>query len=740
MRQIHAWISCLGALAAAGLLACTFAQAADRGAPPTPKADVTDKYDGDVVVTDSYRWLEKTDDKTHQWSQAQDKRTRRYIDGLPFRKPIFERLMKQTAATSSSYYGLHAVGDKLFAMYSQPPKQQPMIALLTDAADPKDARVIVDPNAINPKGATAIDWFVPSPDGKYVAVSMSDNGSEDGSVHVFDVATGKQLKEIIPLVQYPTGGGSLAWRADGSGFWYTRYPGADRPAEEQHFYQKIHYHKLGDDPAKDAYVLGKDFPKVAEIALDNHQNSKYVIATVANGDGGEYAHYVIGPGDSIRQVTRFEDKIVAAAIGPDDAMYLVSRKDAPRGKLLKLPVSDLDLSHAKEIVPQSDAVIQQTGEFNGAPVVVTKNALYVSELVGGPSRVAMFDHDGKPLGELPLPGVAAVDELESVPDGTLLYTVKTYLKPPYFQRYDEASGKAVPTKLAQTSPVTFDDVEVVREFAISKDGTKVPLNIVRRKDMKLDGSNPTLLNGYGGYGVSMTPRFLGAATRMWLDSGGVFVIANLRGGGEFGEEWHRQGMLTKKQNVFDDFIGSAEYLIKSGYTMPKRLAAIGGSNGGLLMGAAFTQRPDLFRAVVSTVGIYDMLRVELDPNGAFNVTEFGTVKNPDEFNALFGYSPYHHVVDGTKYPAILMATGETDGRVNPMHSRKMIARLQAATTSGYPVLLSINSHAGHGIGSSLSIRVNQTADIYSFLFDQLDMKLPKVDRNKPVKDTKQAQQ
>jgi prolyl oligopeptidase len=740
MRQMTGWINCLGALATAGLLACTPALAADRGAPPTPKADVTDKYDGDVVVTDPYRWLEKNDDKTHEWSRAQDKRTRHYIDGLALRKPIFERLMKQTAATSSSYYSLHAIGDKLFAMYNQPPKQQPMIALLTSAADPKDARVIVDPNAINPKGTTAIDWFVPSPDGKYVAVSMSDNGSEDGSVHVFDVATGKPLKDIIPLVQYPTGGGSLAWRADGSGFWYTRYPGADRPAEEQHFYEKIHYHKLGDDPAKDAYVVGKDFPKVAEIALDNHQNTKYVIATVANGDGGEFAHYVIGPDDSVKQVTRFEDKIVAAAIGPDDAMYLVSRKDAPRGKLLKLSVNDLDLAHVKEIVPQSDAVIQQNGEFNGAPIVVTTKGIYVSEIVGGPSRVAMFDHDGKPQGELPLPGVATVDELEPLPDGTLLYTVKTYLKPPYFQRYDEASSKAAPTKLAQTSPVVFDDVEVVREFAVSKDGTKVPLNIVRRKDAKLDGSNPTLLNGYGGYGVSMTPRFLGAATRMWLDAGGVFVIANLRGGGEFGEEWHHQGMLTKKQNVFDDFIASAEYLIKSGYTTPKRMAAIGGSNGGLLMGAAFTQRPDLFRAVVSTVGIYDMLRVELDPNGAFNVTEFGTVKHPDEFNALFGYSPYHHVIDGTKYPAIFMATGETDGRVNPMHSRKMIARLQAATASGYPVLLSINSHAGHGIGSSLSIRVNQSADLYGFLFDQLDMKLPKVDRNKPVKDTRQAKQ
>jgi prolyl oligopeptidase len=264
---------------------------------------------------------------------------------------------------------------------------------------------------------------------------------------------------------------------------------------------------------------------------------------------------------------------------------------------------------------------------------------------------------------------------------------------------------------------------VVRAFATSKDGTKIPLNIVLRKGTKLNGSHPLLLNGYGGYGVNMTPHFLGASTRLWLDAGGIFVIANLRGGGEFGEDWHSQGALTFKQNVFDDFAASAQYLIAHKYTSSARMAAIGGSNGGLLMGAVFTQHPELFRAVISQVGIYDMLRVELDPNGAFNTTEFGSVKNPDQFKALMAYSPYHHVVKGTKYPAIFMATGETDGRVNPMHSRKMIARLQAATASGKPILLSINSHAGHGIGSALSIRVNQTADVYSFLFDQLGMKL-----------------
>jgi prolyl oligopeptidase len=711
-----------GSIAAFGLLLSP-AQAADHGAPVTQVQKVTDSY-GDLKVDDPYRWLENAaDPKVHAWSLSQDKRTRGYFDKLAFRKPMFERLMAQISASSSSYYGLQSAEGKLFAMYSQPPKQQSMVAVMGLDADPAKAHVVVDPNVLNPKGTTAIDWFVPSPKGDLVAVSMSDNGSEDGSLHIINVATGKEVDQVIPRVQYPTGGGSLAWHADGSGFWYTRYPDPSEGAERQHFYEQVYYHKIGDAPSKDTYVLGKDFPKVAEIALDNKQNTNYVVASVANGDGGEFEHFVLDAKGGIQQVTHFEDKIVAVALGPDDALYLISRQGAPHGKLQKLKLGEA-LAQAQTIVPESDAVLQPGGEFGGAPIIITKQALYLRELVGGPSRVAVFDHDGKAKGDMQIPDVSAVEEIENLQNGNMLVAVKTYLEPPYYAHYDEASGKLSPSKLLQTSPVTFGDVEVVREFATSKDGTKVPLNIVRKKGIKLDGSHPLLLWGYGGYSVSEVPHFLGASTRLWLDAGGIYVIANLRGGGEFGETWHSQGSLTHKQNVFDDFAASAQYLIAQKYTSKEHLAAMGGSNGGLLMGAEITQHPDLFRAVVSRVGIYDMLRVELDPNGAFNTTEFGSVKNPDQLKALFAYSPYHHVQDGAKYPAIYMSTGETDGRVNPMHSRKMIARLQAATASSHPVYLSINAHAGHGIGSSLSIRVNELADIYSFLFDQLGMKLP----------------
>ena len=599
LRRFLAGIAISGLASLAFTLCAGIARSGDPGAPAAPRDPVADTYHG-VRVEDPYRWLENTSDpKVVAWTEAEDARARKYLDGLPQRKPIYEQLYRLNAATSSSYSGLRNVGDQVFATYTQPPKQQPMIAVLGMSLDTSTARIVVDPNVINPKGTTAIDWFVPSPDGKLVAVSMSENGSENGTLYLFDVATGTRHAESIPRVQYPTGGGSLAWRSDSSGFWYTRYPGAERPPEDQHFYQQVYFHKLGEAWAKDAYVIGKDFPKVAEIFLDNRFDPAQTLITVANGDGGEFEHFIIDSSGTVHQFTHFNDKIVAASVGADHALYLISRLNAPRGKLLRLAAKETDLTRAAVVVPEADAVMQGGGEFGGEPVVVTTDAIYVRELVGGPSRVAIYDHAGKSHGELPLPGVATVAEVEPMRDGSIVYSVETYLKPPYFSRYDERTQRASETPLAETSPVSFADAEVVREFATSKDGTRVPLNIIRRKNMVRDGKTPVLLTGYGGYGVNLTPQFQGANRRLWLDAGGVFVIANLRGGGEFGETWHEQGSLTKKQNVFDDFIASAQYLIAQHYTDPKHLAIIGGSNGGLLMGAAFTQHPELFRAVVS---------------------------------------------------------------------------------------------------------------------------------------------
>jgi prolyl oligopeptidase len=708
-------------LATAALLLATCAQARDPGAPASPVKPATDRYFG-VTVTDPYRWLENTaDPAVHAWSVAQDSRTRAWLDHIPLRATIHARLSKLISAASPSYHDLTPAAGRLFATVVQPPKQQPFIGVMGLDADPAKIRAVVDPNVLNPAGTTAIDWWAPSPDGTKIAVSLSQNGSEDGTLHIFDVATGRDLGGDIPRVQYPTGGGSLAWLPDSSGFYYTRYPGPERALADQHFFQQVWFHKLGNAVSADSYVIGRDYPKVAEIALDNRQNPKYVMVSVANGDGGEFEHFVIPPDGHARQVSHFANKIVGATIGPDDRLYLTSRDGAPRGKLLTLPVTDLTLAHARVLVPEGADVIRTGGEFSGEPVTVTPHAIYVRELAGGPSRLAAYTLDGKALPDAPLPPVAAVNEVTALPGGKLLYEIGTYVRPPYFQLYAEATGKTTETGLAETSPVRFDDTVVTRDFAVSKDGTRVPVNIFATHGTARNGANPTLLYGYGGYNISMEPEFLGANARLWLDAHGVYAIANIRGGGEYGATWHEQGSLTHKQNVFDDFTAAAQYLIAQKYTSSAHLALLGGSNGGLLMGAMITQHPALAHAVASMVGIYDMLRVELDPNGAFNTTEFGSVKNQDQFRALYAYSPYHHVAAGTKYPAVFMATGEHDGRVNPAHSRKMIAALQAATVSGQPILLSINSHAGHGIGSALSIRVDQQADILTFLFHTLGM-------------------
>jgi prolyl oligopeptidase len=678
--------------------------------PETARKPVVDEYHG-IPVEDAYRWLEDSKDPTvKKWSKAQDQFMRETLDAIPQRPAFYEQFKKLYSEASPEYYSLKVRPGRVFAIKKQPPLQQPLLVMLASVDDLQSENVLLDPNQLDPSGKTAIDFYLPSLDGKKVAISISEGGSERGDLHIYGVETRQALQDVVRRVQIPTGGGSFAWAPDGNGLYYTRYPRpGERPEEDLDFYQQIYFHQIGQPESGDTYVIGKHFPKIAECSMETTSDGRYLLLQVKNGDGGEVAHYLRDPQNNWAQITRFEDEAKEAKLGEDGCLYLLSRQDAPLGKILRIPLDRPTLEAAQVIVPEGLLTIQL--------FLPTRDYLYLAELDGGPSRLRVVDHEGKHVTDVPIEPVSGVWGLEHEEGNTVLFLGSSFLHPDHWSRYDADTNEVKRTALFTTSPANFDDCEVQREFVTSRDGTRVPINILRRKDTKLDGNNPVLLYGYGGYGISLSP-FFWPRLRVWLDLGGVAVIANLRGGGEYGEEWHKAGNLTRKQNVFDDFIACAEYLVQANYTTPQRLCIEGGSNGGLLMGAALTQRPDLFCAVVAHVGIYDMLRVERDSNGAFNVTEFGTVTNPQHFEALYDYSPYHRVNQGTQYPAILLTAGENDGRVLAYHSRKMTASLQSASASEKPVLLRTSS-AGHGFGTPLEEQIAEDADVFALLASQL---------------------
>ena len=703
------------ALSLGMLLAAHATLAGDAKVPATPKRPVETTYHG-VKVTEDYRWLEDSAaPEVKAWSDAQNDVTRQFLDSFPARGAILERVDALTQSISPLYYDLRQRGKHLFALKDAPPRQQPLLVVMSSIRDTSDERVIVDPNQLDPSGETTIDFFVPSLDGSRVAVSLSQGGTESGTVSVFEVSTGKRLADQVPRVNGGTAGGGLAWNKDGTGFWRTRYPApGERAAADLPFYQQIYYHRLGTPESADQYVAGKDFPKIAEVTLQTRDDGAFVIADVRNGDGGEHGYWLARAEGPFRRIARFEDGIVAATFAGEE-LLLVSRHGALNGKILTLApnealTSEAPLAKAHVLVPAGQTAIES--------MVATRSSLYVRDIVGGPSEVRAFSMPGgKPRGKLPIPPVTTVIAMTEMAGDELALETTSFTEPARWWIANPRTGKLEPTPLQLHSPADYSDVEVRREFAVSKDGTKVPLNILMRKGTTLDGKAPCILYGYGGYGISQQPSF-SASRKLWLEQGGVYAIANIRGGGEYGEAWHRAGNLTKKQNDYDDFAACAQYLIDHKFTGRDHLAIQGGSNGGLLMGATITQHPDLMHACVSSVGIYDMLRVELTSNGAFNVTEYGTVKDPEQFRALRAYSPYHNVRDSTAYPAVLMTTGANDPRVDPWQSRKMVARLQAATSSGNPVLLR-TSNTGHGIGAPRNTRNAQLADIYAFLFKVL---------------------
>ena len=689
-------------------------------APVAPRRPVTDTYWG-VEVVDDYQYLEQVREaEVVDWADAQNAYTRQWLDGTSHRQAILDRIVELTHNVTAQYSGLAAAGTRLFAIKRQPPKEQPFLVVFASGDSLTDERVLVDPNEIDLGGSTSIDFFVPSLDGSLVAVSLSRGGTESGTLHIYDTATGREHADMIHRVNGGTAGGSVAWTPGNQGLFYTRYPApGERPDEDLAFYQQVWYHALGTPTDQDSYVLGKTFPRIAEIELETSKDGRYVLAEVSNGDGGEYAYWLRGPDRDWALIADFSDHIIHAAIGPDDALYLLSRQAAPHKKILRMPLDDPRLRRATVIVPETEAVIRS--------YLPTATSLYVVEMFGGPMRLRIYDLSDGSSSVVETDDPSTISGLVLLQDDEILLHRQSYLTPPAVYRYRSGMNGTAGlsrTPLVYSSPADYSDCEVRRVHATADDGTRIPITIVMRAGTPLDGSAPLLLYGYGSYGFTMSPYF-SAHRRVWIEQGGIYAVANIRGGGAFGDHWHRSANLENKKVTMDDFAACARFLGRE-YSSPRRIAIQGGSAGGLMVFGVMAHHPEVCAAVLAHVGISDALRTELSPNGEFNITEFGTVRDETQFLGMLGYSPYHAVKQGTTYPAVLATTGMNDPRVEPWQSFKMVAALQASGTPN-PVLLRVSRNTGHGGGTRLSERDQQLADSYTFLFAALDLQYQPVD-------------
>ncbi len=681
--------------------------------PKAPKKPASETFFG-TTIQDPYRGLENAKDPAVvAWSDAENAMARKLLDGDPQRTKIGARVSALMGEASPQWNDVVAKKGVVFALERRPPKQQPYLVVMASLEGVDKERVLVDPNALDATGGTSIGWFVPSPDGKKVAVALAKGGAEHGDVHVYDVATGKDGKDSVEQAEGSGDGSCLAWKSDGSGFYYT-HAAREANAPKDGVYQRIYFHKLGTTTNdKDVLAVGKDSPRIAQWELESSDDGKVTMARMEYGDGDAWDQWILGANGQWKEVATKEEGVKTMKVGPSGELYLLASKDAPRRKILKTTVAAPSLAKAEVLIAEGPNVIDG--------FLPTKSRIYVVEGTGGPSKIVAYPMTkGKPGPAAPIatPDVSTIEAVVSLGGDDVAFASESFTQPRAWYRIAGKDGAVTKSALASTTNADFSNVDVVRETCKSKDGTDVPLTILKPKNVKMDGTNPTLLWGYGGFGIVIAPRFQ-AYRLAWLEQGGIYAVANIRGGGEKGETWHTGGNLTNKQNGFDDFYACAKHLTEAKYTSKDRLAIEGGSNGGLLMGAELTQHPDAFKAVVARVGIFDMLRVENDPNGTFNVSEYGSTKDKAQFTALAAYSPYQNVKDGTAYPATMFMTGANDPRVAPYHSRKMVARLQEATSSAAPILLRTSANTGHGIGSPLSAQIEERIDIFTFFFEQL---------------------
>jgi prolyl oligopeptidase len=673
--------------------------------PPTRTDDVIDELYGEQIA-DPYRWLEDGDSEdVRRWTAAQNALTEGYLAGVDARSAIQRRL---AALLAIDALGAPApAGGRYFYSRRRGNENQPVL-YVRDGVHGAD-RVLVDPNALNTEGTTALDWYFPSDDGRMLAYGLSEDGSEESMLHVMDVDSGAILPDRIAR----TRAADLAWLPDAGGFYYTRYPRAGEvPPEEMQYHRTVYFHRIGEDPATDVRVFA---PAAKEHwpGIGLSPDGRWLVVTVARTFDQTDVHLQDrSAGTPLMAVVR-DRPFLYEALVVRDRLYIRTNQDAPTYRLCLADATAPTPESWREIVPpRPNAVLDG--------FLVTRHSVALSYLERATSRLRLTGLEGGDPLELPLPTIGSLFGWGAEPNGEeLFYGFSSYTVPPSIYRVELPGARQ---ELWQRVEADIDPArfEVEQVSYSSKDGTTITMFAVHRRGMPLDGTNPTYLTGYGGFNIPMTPGF-SRSLLAWLEQGGVVAVPNLRGGGEYGEAWHQGGMLGTKQNTFDDFIAAAEFLIRAGYTSPSRLAIAGGSNGGLLMGAVLTQRPDLFRAVVIQVPLLDMLRYHRFLIARLWIPEYGSADDPEQFHWLKSYSPYHHVRSGVAYPAVLLATAESDTRVDPLHARKMAARLQAASASNHPVLLRLESRAGHGAGKPVSKVLDELVDTWTFIARELEV-------------------
>jgi len=678
--------------------------------PETRKMDTVDSYFG-MKVADPYRWLEDDNsDETKAWVTAQNKVTFGYLNQIPERAQLRGRL---TELWNYERYGApFKRGGKYFYFKNDGLQNQSVLYVTTNLRE--SGRVLLDPNKLAADGTTALSGLSVSDDGKTLAYGIAVAGSDWQEWRFLDIETGAQLPDVLKHIKFS----GVSWTADGSGVFYSRYPEADSRGRlsAQNFFQKLYFHKLGTQQSGDKLIYERPEDGQKFVRADVTDDGKWLVINVGRGTAPMNMVYLKDLSDANSAIFPVIDELVAdytyiANVG--NIFYFRTDRNAPLGKVVSVNVKT-----SKKI--WKDVIAQKKEMLDGASMLDGK--LVANYLKDAYTQVNIHDRNGRFMRNIQLPGIGTASGFDGRPeDKETFYTFATFNSPPVIYQYNMTTGKS---SVFRKPEVKFDpnSFETKQVFYTSKDGTRVPMFIVHKKGLKLDGTNPTLLYGYGGFSVSMTPSF-SVSRIVWMENGGIFAMPNIRGGAEYGEEWHEAGTKLKKQNVFDDFIAAAGYLIENKYTQPSKLAISGGSNGGLLVGAVLNQRPELFGAALPAVGVMDMLRFHKFTIGRAWISDYGSSEDSVEFAALYAYSPIHNIRKNVKYPAVLVTTADHDDRVVPAHSFKYAATLQASQTGDAPVLIRIETNAGHGAGKPTSKQIDEAADVYGFLIKSLGMQL-----------------